>query len=79
MDEFRQQAQAQAAIQLGAVKASPVIHSEPNDLYDEVCRRLEHYNAQMEKLDKELCKLRIMRDVLAAAQNAFDKQEEPSI
>lgn len=52
MDGFQQQAQAQAAIQLGAVKASPVIHSEPNDLYDEVCRRLEHYNAQMEKLDK---------------------------
>lgn len=79
MDGFQQQAQAQAAIQLGAVKASPVIHSEPNDLYDEICRRLEHYNTEMDKLEHELRKLRIMRDVLAVAQNAFDKQEEPSI
>lgn len=67
--------QVQAQMQQGLAKAPPVIHSEPNALYEETCRRLEHYNSQIEKLNLELKKLILMRDVLAAAQNAFDRQE----
>lgn len=53
--------------------APPVIHSEPNALYEEICHRLERYNSQIEKLNAELDKFTLMRDVLAAAQNAFDR------
>jgi hypothetical protein len=73
MDEFQQQVQAQ---NMGTIKPVPVIHSEPKALYEEICQRLEHYNAQIEKLDAELKRLTLMRNVLAVAQNAFDKQTE---
>jgi DNA topoisomerase VI subunit B len=69
-----QQRQAQTIV--GATANVPVIHSEPNDLYEETCRRLEHYNLQIEKMSLELKKLTLMRDVLAAAQNAFDRSEK---
>jgi hypothetical protein len=74
MDEFQQQVQAQ---KMGAVtKPIPVIHSEPKALYEEICQRLEHYNAQIDKLEMELSRFTLMRNVLAAAQNAFDKHTE---
>lgn len=61
-------------------KPVPTMHSEPNDLYEETCRRLEHYNSQIDKLSAELKKLTLMRNVLAAAQNAFDndRHDKPS-
>jgi hypothetical protein len=73
MDEFQQQVQQN----IGGLKSNtpPVIHSEPNALYEETCRRLEHYNTQIEKLNTELKMLTLMRDVLAAAQNAFDREQ----
>jgi hypothetical protein len=69
--------QVQAQMEQALGKTPPVIHSEPNALYEETCRRLEHYNKQIEKLNFELKNLTLMRDVLVAAQNAFDKRQEP--
>lgn len=69
-----EQQKSHAQTIIGATANVPVIHSEPDALYEETCRRLEHYNAQIEKLNTELKKLTLMRDVLAAAQNAFDKE-----
>lgn len=51
----------------------PVIHSEPNSLYEEISFRLEHYNTQIEKLNAELKKFTLMRNVLADARDAFDR------
>jgi DNA topoisomerase VI subunit B len=71
-----EQQQRQAQTIVSATANVPVIHTEPDTLYEETCRRLEHYNTQIEKLNTELKKLTLMRDVLAAAQNAFDRSEK---
>lgn len=68
-----QQRQAQAIVGATA-KAVP---TEPNALYEEIAHRLEHYNSLIEKLNTELKKLTLMRNVLAAAQDIFNEQQEP--
>jgi hypothetical protein len=66
MDEFQQQVQAQKMAQ--TQKSPPVMYSDPSHLYEEICQRLEHYNSQIDKLEIELRRITLMRNVLAAAR-----------
>lgn len=55
-----------------------IIYSDPNALYEEITYRLEYYNKELERLREEQNRITLLRDVLGAAQNAFDKQQNSS-
>lgn len=56
-----------------------VMYEEPNQLYEEIKCRLEHYNKELEALEFRVNQVRLMRDVLVQAHGAFDRENQPTV